>query len=257
MSEVPSYFYRYRSLSGGSAEYVERTVCHSELYFPAPSSFNDPFDCRPCFSFDATSDEMQRYYRGVLQRHLPQLNRAQRRQEAKNKLKDPERDPRNPETLRRVQEMHTEQITEKIGVLCLSTVRDDILMWSHYADSHRGICLEFDGHFPFFAAAHKVEYEEARPRINPFRQTKDQMMTAALLTKSKHWDYEREWRIIHYSEGPGVYRFPEEALTGIILGAHISEETQAKVLGWIEGRSKPVKLYRATADVTAFKVNIS
>lgn len=28
-------------------------------------------------------------------------------------------------------------------VLCLSAVRDHILMWSHYADSHRGAVLEF------------------------------------------------------------------------------------------------------------------
>ena len=31
------------------------------------------------------------------------------------------------------------------GVLSFSKLRDDILMWAHYGDKHRGLCLEFDG----------------------------------------------------------------------------------------------------------------
>ena len=29
------------------------------------------------------------------------------------------------------------------GVCCFSEKKDDILMWSHYADGHKGFCLEF------------------------------------------------------------------------------------------------------------------
>lgn len=156
-------------MSAGAAEHVERTICHSELYFPKPSSFNDPFDCRPSFLFEASDKELKAYYDRLLMRYGPQLNREQRRKEAKLMLGDWARNPRNPKAMQWVQQQHTERITEQIGVLCLSGVKNDILMWSHYADAHRGICLEFDRHVEFFAHTQEVKYPPVRPRINPFR----------------------------------------------------------------------------------------
>ena len=47
------------------------------------------------------------------------------------------------------------------GVLCLSECHDDILMWSHYGDSHRGICLEFKAtNTALFGEAQRVKYAE-------------------------------------------------------------------------------------------------
>ena len=238
-------------------KYVERIICHSELFFSKPSSFNDPFDCRPSFFMQASNEELISYYRNLLQRHMPQLNREQRRREAKKKLGDWERSPRNPKAIKRVQQMHTERITEQIGVLCLSEINDDILMWSHYADSHRGICLEFDGNFEFFAHTQEVKYPPERPRINPFRQGPEEMMEAALLTKAEQWAYEREWRLVQYTKGPGVYRFPPEALTGVVLGAQISARDKEKVVRWVSGRAHPVRLYRSSPSDTTFSLNIA
>ena len=169
---------------------------------------------------------------------------------------DWERNPRNPDAIKWVKQQYTERITEQIGVLCLSGVKNDILMWSHYADAHRGICLEFDGHFEFFASTQEVKYSRVRPRINPFRQNHEEMMEAALLTKAEHWKYEQEWRQVHYQKGPGVYQYPPEALTGVILGAQIAPHDQEKVLGWIEGRTHPVKLYRSSPCGISFSLKI-
>jgi hypothetical protein len=256
MDKCPTHFYRYRSLSAGAAEYVERTICHNELYFAKPSSFNDPFDCRPSFLFEASDEELMFYYNRLFKKYKPQLNRDQRRREAKSMLSDWERNPRNPEAFKWVQQQHTERITEQIGVLCLSGVKDDILMWSHYADSHRGICLEFDGYFKFFANTQEVKYPPTRPRINPFRQDQNEMMEIALLAKAKHWKYEQEWRLIQYIKGSGVYRFPPEALTGVIIGAQISPDDKEKVFGWLKRRSHPVKVYRSLPCNKNFSINI-
>ena len=52
------------------------------------------------------------------------------------------------------------------GILSLCAKNDDILMWSHYASSHRGICLEFKAgdNDPFFAYALPVTYPDADDR---------------------------------------------------------------------------------------------
>ena len=33
---------------------------------------------------------------------------------------------------------------EDYGIACFTTKNDNTLLWSHYADEHQGICLEFD-----------------------------------------------------------------------------------------------------------------
>lgn len=254
MDERPTHFYKYRSLAGRNAEYVERTICHDELHFPAPASFNDPFDCRPIFSFDASENEMASYYQSLVQKYKPNLTREQRRQGEREKLNVWKK---NSQSFRDIQESHTEKITKEIGVLCLSEVNSDILMWSHYSDSHRGICLEFDRRFEFFAKAQKINYPPIRPRINPFRQSSIEMLEAAVLTKSEHWDYEREWRLVRYKAGPGTSTFPTEALTGIYLGAQVSDTDAEKIIGWIQDRKSPIKLYKASPSNTAFSLDLN
>src|ERR1700733_11221649 len=58
MDECPTRFYRYRSLQPIAIDRVAKTVCKNELYFAKPSSFNDPFDCVPNFSFEASEEEI-------------------------------------------------------------------------------------------------------------------------------------------------------------------------------------------------------
>jgi hypothetical protein len=256
MVDCPEHFYRYRSLADDKAAFVERTPLYGEIFFPKPSSFNDPFDCRPSFSFESSTREIISYYRRLAKKYLPALNREQRRLHVRGQLDDWERNPRNPEMLQRVRVLHTEQITENIGVLCLSEVHNDILMWSHYADAHRGICLQFDGYFVDFAHAQKVDYPPIRPQINPFRQNPTEMMKAALLTKAEHWKYEREWRIVQYESGPGLKYFPLESLTGIILGAQISDKDSEMIIGCVRNRTHPIRVFKASADEKTFSLNL-
>ena len=37
-----------------------------------------------------------------------------------------------------------------VWLLCLSEVRDSILMWGHYPDNHQGFAVGFDSDHPFF-----------------------------------------------------------------------------------------------------------
>ena len=43
--KLQSSLYKYRSLADGSKEYTLDIFRKCELFFAAPSSFNDPFDC--------------------------------------------------------------------------------------------------------------------------------------------------------------------------------------------------------------------
>ena len=120
-------------------------------------------------------------------------------------------------------------------------IKRELLMWSHYADNHQGICLRFrsdkalDGYFlilnstsepcqiPFI----KIEYKENLPPIvNMFDEDRDETLVKFLLTKYSDWKYEKEYRMLLYEnelEG-GTIRYEKEDLEGITFGLKMKPE---------------------------------
>jgi hypothetical protein len=102
-------------------------------------------------------------------------------------------------------------------VLCLSGQPDIPLMWSHYADSHKGLCfaVTLSSH-----SAEPVQYLPTTERISEFigepHDTKN-----ALLAKYQYWDHEKEHRVICDSEWPDDY-VPITAVE-LILGWRMSQ----------------------------------
>ena len=44
------------------------------------------------------------------------------------------------------------------GVCCLSEKHDDVLMWSHYSNGHKGFCLKFETSYePFYIRPQKLD----------------------------------------------------------------------------------------------------
>ena len=84
------------------------------------------------------------------------------------------------------------------------------LMWSHYADNHRGLCIEYDfsAFDPFSGGVifAPVIYAPKRPQV-PEKLLNDvatdqldrqdyRFLTSTLFTKDSVWQYESEWRIV-------------------------------------------------------------
>jgi hypothetical protein len=130
------------------------------------------------------------------------------------------------------------QALRSIGILSLSEIPDDLLMWSHYAATHTGFVLGFDSRHPYFNERkaesdelrhlRRVEYRDSRPS-GPMTGFDG---VAVLLVKSQHWAYEREWRILRPLADAEVvqqatphpiclFRYPGAAVQEIILGANI------------------------------------
>lgn len=88
--------------------------------------------------------------------------------------------------------------SQENGFISLTENWDSPTMWGHYAQSHKGVCYGFDIKIKGNVA--KMNYE---PEFKPF-DTKApsgslgtlEAFEYALQTKSTHWEYEDEWRII-------------------------------------------------------------
>lgn len=254
--EVPANFYKYRPMNTPEmVQRVEDIVINNEIFFASPSSFNDPFDLKPAFSLDAPPERQRAEYLRLSNKYQPHYSLAQHNAEADNVMANSLDAGNIAVTAAMIQALHAQAMT-RVGVFCVSTKRDDILMWSHYADSHKGVCLEFDGMSHLMAHAQRVSYSRKRVPINPYCDDNMAMMEKAMLTKSEHWAYEAEWRLCRYIDGPGPVQYHPNNLTGIILGALASRDTFDLVRKWASQRTSPLAIYRATTSGQEFELLI-
>lgn len=251
------FLYKYRSLSGRSAEFVERLLIHDELYFPRPLEFNDPFDCCPVPSLEATQDEFAKYLDRLYKKYMPNLSRADRRRNVSNIAKDPSRNHLSMASNVALNNTMNEAVNSA-GVLSLSARADHVLMWSHYADSHRGICVRFraSSTTPFFGRAQRVVYQADRPVLNLIHDSPEAQSEKALLTKADFWSYEEEWRIVEHEAGPGVHKFPAGLLDAVILGARISPKDQERITKLVAQRRTKTDILHAQIDTKRFRLTI-
>ncbi len=168
------------------------------------------------------------------------------------------------------------------GVISFTESVDNFLMWSHYADEHKGIAIEFDPTHEFFNDLRKVEYSDERKKSNkPFPYSLDDYF----FNKSNHWRYENEWRIKEALsscdclinsvtknqewkpqrvdnfpwEEPHLYmlQVPPEAILSITFGCRVDEVQINTVMGELKSVSNfaHVKLYKIKLDIGKYRMN--
>lgn len=253
-----THLYKFRSLATDFEKFTERILTHNELYFSAPAAFNDPFDCLPVLSASASNEEFLKHMEDVFDRCFPIMSRQDRDTCTQIALEKHQSTSNSSEEIERLNEV-MKQITNTVGVLSLARNPDHILMWSHYADSHRGVCFRFKASSttPFFGRAQSVSYQAERPIVNLFRDPPYKQVNRALLTKADIWSYEKEWRVIEHNLGPGAYKFPQALLDGIIFGARTEPSHKAKISELVKGGNSSIKLYEARISSKLFGVEIN
>jgi hypothetical protein len=140
---------------------------------------------------------------------------------------------------------------------CLCSFSENLksmLMWSHYADMHRGFCIEYaleksESTNPLVVALHPVVYSDKRfdstdHFINFANKTPSNglVVFGAGLIKSRDWEYEREWRLLKLEKGANSGQFFDMPTPSMVyLGSHISTKNEAEILSLCHSKSIPVK----------------
>lgn len=213
------------------------------LWFSSPSSFNDPFDCAvPVLPKDMSEEDFHRAIEYFEREHgLESVSLNARDQFGKPSAEF--RQVLVPAVLNAIE--GEDSFYRRRGVACLTKRADEMLLWAHYADGHRGFCLEFDGTDEPFSRARPVQYSDDLPSVNIINvlseQNGDAVFDAMLLTKAKCWAYEDEWRVIHAEENK-AYTYPWQKLKAVYFGAAMPEEHVEIIALLLQG--SPTKLYR-------------
>jgi hypothetical protein len=218
-------------------KYLADTLAMQRVHFSNPSNFNDPWDCYPCFDTRQAdnADYRARCIEFLQEFPLPHLSDSKRTLYERKLHADPNLFVEMLQT--DFSDALRNNVVDRWRIYCLTPKADIPLMWSHYSNHHRGICLEFDTSEPHFGNAAKVEYQKTLPAIDIINIT-DEASFNILVTKSPDWCYESEYRILARDKSAGeglVPPFPittddflplnPGALTGIILGCRADVET--------------------------------
>lgn len=110
------------------------------------------------------------------------------------------------------------------GVVCLTPNEDNILMWSHYSESHKGFCIGFEDEFvKTIEDFHSFEDIKYMPSVPVFKYVDDEFITLfekLFFYKHECWKYEEEKRVI--TKSVGVKKFDKKHIREIILGHNVS-----------------------------------
>lgn len=165
--------------------------------------------------------------------------------------------------------------SNNFGILSLSETNNNLLMWSHYCDSHRGFAVGFDSQHAFFrsrkfrafSALAPVKYSADRPIMPRIDEASMETAEIMFFTKSEDWAYEQEVRKIanveaadetKHMDGSNMYffRFPPDSVREIIFGYRVSEELKDRCLEVIREEYSEAEIFTAVISDEKFDLDI-
>lgn len=231
----PTILFKYRKFDKGCLE----LLLNRQLWFSTPASLNDPFEGESSFA-EVLEAVWENY-------PFPESERKQYKEIIEKQLKN-------------------------TGVCSFSRTRKNQLMWSHYADEHKGICIGFkesflryngsniypidvtyQKDFPFKEIIERFKYFEQYPGMNNINSIAGDIFYSILGTKYSSWKYEKERRLIFSSsETKG---FKPEAINSIAFGLRMPEQDKQTLKQLLSDQEwRHIRWYQAVKSKTKYEL---
>ena len=233
--------YKYSSVN----EYTINALEEGYLWFSKPLDFNDPYDCLININYSAELENKHDWLKYI-------DNEKQSNKSDKVKIfgdskyikkysidiSNIVRSRDNAKLLNLYNHMkHAktfQTFNETTGVCCFTTDPKNILMWSHYGNNHKGICLKFrtTKNSCFYESQYPIQYLGAPIK---FKYKKNDFINElkafflSIYSKSNMWSYESEWRNVKTTHN-GRVGYDKKDLMEIIFGVNTPEEDIEKVI---------------------------
>lgn len=209
----------------------------SELYFARPAQLNDPFDCQ----VDVAKA----------------LENAAARADPKARL--------NLEKLRVMDDFFQQLQTDlkATGICSFSLKLNNPLMWAHYADNHRGVCLLYKFAAGFFYTKAIVGIGPIEYGVDPlvdwflswgrdpqsymeWERFRDDLLVKMLTIKGPAWAHEEEARIVRKPDG--AQSVDRESLIQICFGLQTPQPDADAVRKLVDGRGYKARFCKMERD---------
>jgi hypothetical protein len=152
-----------------------------------------------------------------------------------------------------------DEISQKQGIVCLSRRWSLPIMWSHYADKHRGICLGFDVAEPITFVVRYRANRESFIKDMLGEHNAEEHMLRLLGTKHEAWSYEDEIRLFISldikDEGHYFQYFNEHlALKEVIAGVRTDNSALAELRLLTGMIGNDIDVFKSDLSNTNFEV---
>lgn len=215
------------------------------LQFTQVKELNDPFDCHP----------------GLIDFSChPEYTRALNMSDVKESVNDGK---------------ITLGAFRQLAYVCsLSKNNDSVSMWSHYANNHRGVCIELHleslgSHGIICGQSYDVSYDDIirKPNYFTFNDNINDPAHYMLTTKAREWEREQEVRYITQGR-PKIrpndtidnderyYRpqIPNDCFAAIYLGVNIDKDVEKEIIESAKKLNADVKIYKMQVDPNALRL---
>lgn len=242
----PEYLHYYRPFD----EFAKDILQNKRLYLKSALDFNDPFDCSAFSLRIGSSAYYKKQFTSDLKKDSISETQKQRiREILANKTYI------EPDFWNGIAAGMQSQIN-KFGIFSFCVRPDNFLLWSHYANKHKGICFVF--HMPFMPTdlcrLLKVRYRKTRPVIN-YSSQKDYHLIFDI--KSSIWKYEDEWRCVVPNRAREHISFGEKSLFAIICGIGISENERQDIIQYCTRYDNKPSIYQALRAQSQYRIQIA
>ncbi len=132
-------------------------------------------------------------------------------------------------------------------ICAFSSVVDDILLWSHYADDHKGIAIGFVPE----KEIEKVHYSDSLYTLGIHKDMRERTVGArsCYLTKLEQWEYEQEFRYISFNQD-------EEFIYGKVTNVIFGIRTPSPVKKFINSFCEKMEIHTEDASLDTMNYKI-
>lgn len=280
---TPKRLYKYRAVDARTLD----TLVSDQLYFADPSTFNDPLETSPSLEPDISIEALEEVFGALVEsrvkaemlgaakiiryqgpktvNHIDLLSRK----DARSLLQRIAYDATNPELDQMAGDPLVTSLSAAIeselqrrydrGIFSLAKRHDCPLMWSHYGDQHRGICVGYSVPEHAVSALHKVNYggdrtvkaSDVQAMLDGDVVARARVDECVLLKKAWDWRYEKEWRLIgRRGQQPSSVELEE-----VVFGMRCPDAIKHSVVRSLDERERPIKYFEIREQKGTFRLH--
>lgn len=247
----PQKLYRYRPGHDWDIESLRNdTISLSTL-----KEFNDPFELRKTIDFESVGNDYCQNYPEETGKVLDMNHNSKTRPDYY--LKQVEKFKECGNNLQ--EDLSMKKL--RVFVACFSEIKSSLLMWAHYADSHRGICIGYN----FIDLVDRFG-----PNIIPITYSKEYFAICSyeeyihykkfflneISHKSEEWSYEKEWRLFgsYRKNDPYIPRYSVDMVkpSCIYMGVNITDNLRKQLKQIC--REKGIELYQMAISDKGYRL---
>lgn len=261
LENIPQPLYKYRQWIEPCSEkqFSRRILTESELYLASADQFNDPFDATIPFKYKEEQLIPENIFLKLLKtgkEMFPDLSDEDLMQKCYEQQYSGHFD--NGTYWKENYEKFKEDNNKTFGILSLTSKRDNLLMWSHYANSHYGFCVGFDK-FALWdligGVLGRILYQSEFPSVGLFDNSLGTLITL-LTTKSQDWEYEDEYRITKPEAARKIFNFPAHAILEVILGYKMPDNEKDEIVQLTKAKFPKTKIFESRMSLEKFKLDM-